>query len=296
MIVSGQDLNLDDLLRTHARSFALTLRFLPKNLRDSLSLGYLLARASDTVADAKGIALARRLEMLGKLQDALERGEALNWTAEIKQGEISESESELISALPMLLGLLEASSAREELLNLWKAILTGQLFDLHRFSDKAQPLSRVELEEYCYLVAGSVGEAWTRLIAIHSPDILLRPMEEMTKLGISYGKGLQLLNILRDRAEDRKLGRIYVVESDVPAMMDQTSAWLGEGKDYGKALAPGRIRYATALPLLLAEKTLDLMKKRSSALPVKISRAKVYCVLLQALPSLVLRSSRNPDS
>src|ERR1043166_3030734 len=39
------------LLRSVSRSFYLSLRFLPKALRDPLLLGYLLARATDTIAD-----------------------------------------------------------------------------------------------------------------------------------------------------------------------------------------------------------------------------------------------------
>src|SRR3954469_25716065 len=38
-------------LRSVSRSFYLSLRFLPKPLRDPLSLAYLLARVTDTIAD-----------------------------------------------------------------------------------------------------------------------------------------------------------------------------------------------------------------------------------------------------
>lgn len=287
---------LNRLLRDYARSFALTLRFLPRALREPLRLGYLLARASDTVADAVEIPREQRLKWLVKLQRILDSREALHLEPGFAAWEMDVSERGLIKVMPMLFIMLQQSADRAGLQKLWRTILKGQIFDLQRFRDNSPPLSHVELEEYCYLVAGSVGEAWTELISIHSPQTFLAPKEELKKMGVCYGKGLQLLNILRDQAADRELGRSYLRAEDVPVMMDLAAAWLGEGNDYCSALAPGRIRYATELPLRLAQKTLTVMRKRSSAVPVKISRATVYGVLLQTLPSLVLRSSWNPAS
>jgi len=201
----------------------------------------------------------------------------------------------LINALPMLLDALELSEDKSLLLRLWRTILKGQLFDLQHFDGSTHRLSRVELEEYCYLVAGSVGETWTELIAIHSPQTLLLSKEELVQLGMGYGKGLQLLNILRDRAADRELGRIYVEETDVPDMLDQTAAWLSEGKKYCARLHSGRIRYSSEIPLMLATRTLNYLRQKPRAARVKIPRVEVYWVLVKTLPSLMLRNPWNPD-
>src|SRR3954447_22498343 len=55
------------LLRSVSRSFYLSLRFLPKPLRDPLSLAYLLARATDTIADTPGGPVTLRIEALRTL-------------------------------------------------------------------------------------------------------------------------------------------------------------------------------------------------------------------------------------
>ena len=47
--------SLEDLLRATSRSFYLTLRVLPGGVRPQISLAYLLARTSDTIADAQAI-------------------------------------------------------------------------------------------------------------------------------------------------------------------------------------------------------------------------------------------------
>ena len=43
---------LDHLLSAVSRSFYLSMRFLPREMRSGVAVGYLLARATDTVADA----------------------------------------------------------------------------------------------------------------------------------------------------------------------------------------------------------------------------------------------------
>src|SRR5437763_9681975 len=64
------------VLRQVSRSFYLSIRLLPKKLRDPVSLGYLLARASDTIADTADIPVALRIEKLQLLARAIQ-GEAL---------------------------------------------------------------------------------------------------------------------------------------------------------------------------------------------------------------------------
>ncbi|MFD0958424.1 phytoene/squalene synthase family protein [Paenibacillus chungangensis] len=60
-----------------------------------------------------------------------------------------------------------------------------------------------QLEEYCYLVAGTVGEML--LPVLHdSPD------DAVVKSGIQLGKAMQIVNIVRDIGEDRERGRRYI--------------------------------------------------------------------------------------
>src|SRR2546421_2846873 len=52
---SGADRLLGPILQSVSRSFYLSIRFLPLRLRQPVGLAYLLARATDTVADTTGI-------------------------------------------------------------------------------------------------------------------------------------------------------------------------------------------------------------------------------------------------
>src|SRR3954451_3955819 len=73
------------LLRSVSRSFYLSLRFLPKALRDPLSLAYLLARATDTIADTTGAPVTLRTEALRTLAAAIQGNMAKEKTAELRE-------------------------------------------------------------------------------------------------------------------------------------------------------------------------------------------------------------------
>jgi farnesyl-diphosphate farnesyltransferase len=59
-----------------------------------------------------------------------------------------------------------------------------------------------ELAEYCYYVAGVVGEMCTELFCLHSPEVA-QQRDAMLKLAVSFGQGLQMTNILKDVWDDR---------------------------------------------------------------------------------------------
>jgi len=288
--------DIPSLLRDHARTFALTLRLLPRPMREPLGVAYLLARATDTIADAAGITAGRRLALLQELDGLLGKGDSRFWCPVIDKGGLPPREEELIRSLPALHSALELLPERNSILSLWRMILQGQLFDLRRFGPDAAPLTAGELEFYCGTVAGIVGVFWTALIAEHSPRTLLRPRQEMERLGMDYGKGLQLLNILRDREADRHLGRCYVRDADLGPAFDQAEAWLRSGGRYLAGLRPGRILLATSLPLDLAVPTLARVRQSPGESGVRIPRDEVRGILLRSAVSLWLPRRADPAS
>ena len=77
----------------------------------------------------------------------------------------------------------------------------GQKQDVLLFADSSRVTAlatSADLDNYTYQVAGCVGEFWTSIGFRHLPKFADRPREEMNSLGVAYGKGLQLINILRD--------------------------------------------------------------------------------------------------
>ena len=59
------------LLKGVSRSFYISVRFLPKRIRLTIALGYLLARASDTIADTNRLPPPERIQILDRLLECI---------------------------------------------------------------------------------------------------------------------------------------------------------------------------------------------------------------------------------
>jgi farnesyl-diphosphate farnesyltransferase len=282
-------MNEKEILRRTSRSFYLTLRLLPRTMREEASLGYLLARATDTLADASSLDTPRRLEALRSVRGSLGRADLRLDAADLEDGVVGRAaERALLDALPRLWREMHERNPvfRQRLETLLGHILEGQIFDLERFGHGSPPLSWQELDLYTYMVAGSVGEFWTDLCAEIPGTFSGEPFATMRARGKCYGKGLQLVNVLRDRRADEAQGRIYVAQEAVGNCFTVARAWLEEGARYCTALHNGRLRYASLLPCLLGLRTLALVAIETSKMPrpVKITRGEVRYWMLRSLP------------
>jgi farnesyl-diphosphate farnesyltransferase len=108
--------------------------------------------------------------------------------------------------------------------------------------------------------------------------------------GIAYGKGLQLVNILRDRRGDAEIGRVYVPDERFDEVKSQARAGLEAGLRWVAAVNNGRVRFACLPPAKIGLETLDGIEIDSG--PVKISREAVRRVLAGAIPALWSRGAR----
>jgi farnesyl-diphosphate farnesyltransferase len=237
------------LLKRVSRSFYLTLRLLPTEVRESIALAYLLARLSDTLVD----------------------------------GATNDAERQLLARRPEVEAWLSSSPDRLEIESVWSTIRQGQRFDHERFAINSSPLGPDELDRYTYLVAGCVGEFWTLLCDKKLPGFASLEFSELLDLGIRFGKGLQLVNVLRDRHSDAKMGRIYVPPERFAAILAEARAHLEAARRYVDALQIYRLRVACILPLYLGDATLDLVERYPSDERVKVHRSRVWLQLLRAL-------------
>ena len=314
------------LLRGVSRSFYLSIRLLPGALRQPIAVAYLLARATDTLADTGNAGRAERAAMLAALTGAIDDATTAN-TA-ISAADISKAfaplqddleERQLIKALPQCLGWLEqlAPADRDDVRAVLRHITRGQLLDLERFEPGTIHAlgSADELDEYTYLVAGCVGEFWTGLCFRHLPGFATLPQGEMRDLGRRYGMALQLVNILRDAGADLAGGRCYFPADQLAAAgigpadvarrpeafepiwrewQAQAQVGLDAGMRYADAVRSRRVRVASALPALIAARTLTLLLDagpRRLQHKVKVPRREVRALLTRIALTL---GSRGP--
>jgi farnesyl-diphosphate farnesyltransferase len=267
------------LLKKLARTFALSLRILPAPLRPAISLAYMLARASDSIADAATAPSFQRLALLRALPDSYpEKSPDLG---------LGGDERDLVARLPELLKALDLLPDADEIRTVWREILKGQVFDLERFEPAAeggagQPLDPEEFERYAQLVAGSAGEFWTRMCYRHIPDYSALPLEEMLPLARSFGQALQYVNALRDRRADADAGRIYIPDERFYPSMERAAELLQAGDEYCRAVNPRVPRAACRLPLDLARQTLARVAEHPLGLRVKVPKHKVWIAFAKA--------------
>ena len=280
------------VLRSVSRSFYLSLRILPAALREPLSLAYLLARATDTIADTPEPPAVLRIEALARLAAAIQGTTPSETASQLRESfaplQSDEAERTLIERLPALLDWLDELQAgdRDEVRGALEKINRGQRLDLERFDASSTSVKALttasELEEYTYLVAGCVGEFWTRLCFAHVKSFSDRSESEMCELGVRYGQGLQLVNILRDAGDDLRHGRCYFpadelqslgvtpgeVLRDPARVLPVMEKWrtkaehgVEAGIEYASAIRNRRVRFATALPALIGARTLALLRE-----------------------------------
>jgi len=329
--ISVSENRIDTLLEGTSRSFYLSLKVLPKNIRRHIGLTYLLARLADTIADSKvgenKILLQSLKEYNARIQDSNKELPDFTKLASIQE---NKSESELLSDAIIPVNYLEKTdkftdSDRQKIRRCLDIIIGGQSLDLERFTDASgnQIISldnEEELDDYTYRVAGSVGELWTHM----SLDHLFEMDSEMQKIlfikALNFGKSLQLINILRDLPEDLLMGRCYLpketlekydltaedlkdsknMEAFKPLFdiyLDRAISYLNDAIEYIEMLPKNqyRLRLSCMLPVLIGQRTLILLRKENildSKNRIKVMRPEIRRIMWQSIGLCLLR--RNP--
>src|SRR5438093_7144182 len=218
---------LGDLLRQVSGSSYLSLAVLPRALREPLGLAYLLARAADTIADTRLVARAERLGHLETLRRSCagEPADAGALARACAPQQASGPERHLLERVPEALVRVAAlpPSDQHEVRAVLATLTSGMIFDLTRFrGEDAGGLAAIEtleeLDHYTFLVAGCVGSFWTVLHIAHRPRLGDWALREMSEQGVSFGKALQLTNVLRDVPGDLAHGRCYLPARELAAL------------------------------------------------------------------------------
>lgn len=285
-----------------------------------MGLAYLLARAADTIADTDLIGREQRLQYLNMFRaqftgDGVQPQAVQAIQTALLPHQTDSAERVLLERLPECLALYRQfeRADRERIRWLMEVLPNGMEMDLMRFpGSSAQDLSALErpeeLDRYTYYVAGCVGEFWTRMVCAHRRAMAQWDVDRMSAIGVRFGKGLQLTNIVKDLARDLHNGRCYVPTQwldevglkpldllkpeSLPTfrpillrMIRQAVAHLDQGWLYTMALPRLEIRQRLACmwPILLAGETLKRVATAQDLLDptvnVKAPRSVVYRVM-----------------
>lgn len=310
---------LTELLRQVSRSFYTTLRVLPASVRPQIGLAYLLARATDTIADTELVSVESRLGALKALRGRIlgECSERLDF-GELQRHQGEPAEKVLLERIEEVIGLLGNFRVEDQALirEVLDMITGGQQLDLERFGGAsvgriAALVTDAELDDYTYRVAGCVGEFWTRICRVHVLPNARLDDAALLRDGVRFGKGLQLVNILRDLPKDLRSGRCYLPTERLASFglkpadlldaanearlrplyngyLDLAHQHLAAGWEYANSLPWScvRVRLACAWPILIGIRTLSRLRHErilDGSRRIKVTRAEVRNLILKSL-------------
>lgn len=275
------------LLKSVSRTFYLSIKWLPEAMRPGIAVAYLLARATDSAADAKGLSHRQRTQALQTMREAVLSGSRCHLPPELCAAADTPAESVLLRRFDEILRTMRTLPSGQVSLvqDVLSPIIQGQMWDISFFEEHSRVLSDEQTRIYIYRVAGCAGRFWTRLGRLTLGDAFCsaEQVDFLEQAATRYGCGLQLVNILRDREEDiSQRGRDYLC-SDPVEWMNRAERYLADGADYARRIRSRRVRMATVLPALLGLRTLaELRQFPPPGKRVKISRMSVYLCVIRA--------------
>ena len=194
------------ILNKVSRSFALTIPQLPEPLKISVANGYLLCRITDTIEDDIKLSIEQKAYFHKKFLKVLnENYSAEQFTQELHpllSEQTAIDEKLLILNLPQVLHITNHLPLESQIsIKNCVTIMNHGMLEFEKIININGLKNLLELEKYCYIVAGVVGEMLTELFCNH----LKLPEEFKNKLmplARSFGQALQMTNILKDRWSD----------------------------------------------------------------------------------------------
>ena len=300
-----------------SRTFALSIRLLPGQLRDAVLASYLLCRIADTVEDDHSATVERKTKLLRTLLVALEDPRAAQTLAESADELVAGERAhvELVRGAAHVVAMYRAldDRPRQRVAHWVTEMVRGMEKFVRLYPNGIRIRTLDEYREYCYYVAGTVGNLLTDLWHEYDSAIGVEVYRALWQRCREFGEALQTVNILKDIAWDATHENAIYVPADSlaahgsshrllldPAHTAQNHAAVEElialawhdldgALEYMLTLPRRalRIRAFCLLPLLFAYATLRELTGSRAMLraggTVKISRAEVRALMATGL-------------
>lgn len=198
------------ILGSVSRTFALTIPLLPPALEKVVGNTYLLCRIIDTIEDASQIqaedkqALSRLF--LDAVLGAMPAKRFIEESLSALEDYSNQDELDLITHTDTVLRVLHTCPKADQVaVCKCVAIMSEGMSRFHSKQSIEGLKDLHEFEEYCYVVAGVVGELLTTIFTNYSPEFA-NNIQGHEYLALDFGQALQMTNILKDSPEDRARG------------------------------------------------------------------------------------------
>lgn len=198
------------LLQGVARTFALTIPQLKPRFARIVANAYLLCRITDTIEDESGISIEQKRRLTRQFIDVVAGRESAQHFVDAFYPLLSEqrlpAERELIQNTPRVIQITRRFMSEQQAILEKCVAIMGEGMAYYQARSSIDGLPDIEtFNNYCYHVAGVVGEMLTEL-ACEQNEAMKANRLQLRVLALSFGQGLQMVNILKDIWEDRARG------------------------------------------------------------------------------------------
>ena len=208
------------ILGSVSRTFALTIPLLLPAIEVVVGNTYLLCRIVDTIEDAAELNPSEKQELsrlfLEAVLGSIPVEAFVTPCLDALKDYSNIDELDLIAHTPTILRILHTFPEKDRAaISRCVSIMSDGMSHFHGRQTQEGLKDLAEFEQYCYVVAGVVGELLTSIFSHYSPQFA-KQIRGKEYLAIAFGQALQMANILKDSPEDRARGVSWK-----PAQMSQ---------------------------------------------------------------------------
>ncbi len=300
-----------------SRTFALNISVLSGEIHRSILTAYLFCRIIDTVEDACKLDPQKKIRLLQEFSRLIREpdyraGALSTWVKDCQVVDGTTNDLDLLAQTARVFNVFDSlpESHRQQIIPSVFEMARGMAYFQKKFDFNRLTLleDENELEEYCYFVAGVVGEMLCNLFFAELPGLSEKARDAMKRNAVSFGLGLQMTNISKDVMADRSRGWSYVPKSLIvrnglkveefssgasseknlailEQLLSRTVGHLQDALDFTLAIPRHNfsIRLFCIWPLWMAMETVAVLHNNQALLnseePVKISRQTVKKIL-----------------
>ncbi len=286
-----------------SRTFALNINVLGGASRRSVLLAYLFMRMADTVEDDPHLSASEKDALLALFAKAF--GNPAHWQAQIAAFRqalpASWTNSQdpnhylcIHAAWPLQLLYGASSDIQVAISASVQEMCSGMAEFAHRQEARKAGWFTLEsideLDRYCYFVAGLVGNMLCDVFRSHSMWITRSRYSSMRELSVSFGLGLQIVNIIKDIGEDSTRKVCFVPEAlcRKNGLPDSPSLFTSSDMQARRAIVTELIQKAW--------NHLDDAIRYTCLLPIATPRYRLFCLWPLFMAAETLRAVGSGDA
>lgn len=270
--LTSHDAFQTQILQEVSRSFALTIPQLPAALARPVANAYLICRITDTIEDDTGLSIEQKGHFFQAFTEVVHGKLLVEQFTEKLVPHLSDSllpaERELVRNTPVVMQIFsELNERQQDEIRLCVKKMSEGMYKFQQIRNAEGLETLMQMNDYCYCVAGVVGEMLTGLFCDYSAKIERR-RDPMMSLAASFGQGLQMTNILKDLWEDQDRGVCWFPKDifheagfDLGTLRrDQNDPKFGQGLQALIGITHGHLQNALAYTLELPNNETGIRK------------------------------------